>query len=80
MEHAITQADCTECDTDLEAPIEVRDRDASISSDPDADPAVTYVTECDSCGESAVLTVTEEGMSVDGPVSFENASWNDSSE
>ena len=64
---AVAQGECTDCDRSNDN-YSVEERDYS-------DEGITRTLSCD-CGVEAAVTITEDGLESEGPISHEDASWN----
>lgn len=67
---SILQAKCTECNA-------INDN-YSVVSQENGNSSLIYNIECD-CGETATVRITMDGVTYDGNVSYEDASWTDNS-
>lgn len=64
----VEQATCEECDRQE---FEHIGRVMTVGAEPD----IVHDVRC-ACGETATITVAEEGLETEGPISYEDASWN----
>ena len=75
---AIAQGTCTECDTSDDNYTE-QSRSHHFNPLEDEDEEPTYISrsiKCN-CGATASVTISAEGVETDGPISHEEASWNE---
>lgn len=66
--NAVEQGQCTECETDVVENYSTVQRIV-------ADTGIWRHVTCE-CGAEAVVRIHEDGLSVGGPISHEQASWN----
>lgn len=64
---AVVQGKCTDCDHS-EDNYTVEDREYT-------DEGITRTLSCE-CGAEAAVTITQDGLETEGPISHEDASWN----
>lgn len=79
MIQGIEQGVCTECgDGDDNYSQMSRDYDTGERKDAEnVGSSITRTVRC-SCGAGATVSITETGLETEGPISHENASWNQS--
>jgi len=72
MVEAINQAECTECDSDSE----IRQTDRTYNMTGSDETWIRREVRCRGCGATGAVTISSDGVSAEGDVTHENASWN----
>lgn len=80
MVEAVTQGTCTNCDkNDDNYNVVARNHDMPDEDSESGTATITRELSCD-CGAEASVTISNDGITAEGSITHESATWNEESE